>query len=117
VKYSGKLACHTEMGCGSWPQFHDDRGLHGDNNQYWNWDWTINFGKKTKIDKLTLYDKDNNVVYDGTWTFDRVKTLNNRCFSSPKEIEPIEWSEMVSDDLRAEVETDEIVEALKDKDE
>ncbi len=81
----------------------------------WSWGWTINFGKKTKIDRLILYDKDNNVVYDGKWTYDRQKTCeDDRFFPTPKEIDFQPWWKLVRKDLRAEIETDEIVDALKE---
>jgi hypothetical protein len=115
MKYTGELTYHTEMCCGAWPQFHDYRGLHGDEKQYWNWDWTINFGKQTKIKRLTLFDNDGIIHYDGPWTFSRKNTAALNYFSAPKEIEPIKWWKIIhkKNNLKAEVITDEIVDALK----
>ena len=112
--YKGQITIHSEMCCGSWPSFHDDRGLHGDKKQYWNWDWTINFNKKTKIDKITIFDADDNIVYTGSWTFDRTKIMEVNYMVAPKEIELDKWLEYLYKDYRCEIETDELVDALKE---
>jgi len=115
-KYIGQLKAHSEMCCGAWPQFHDDRGLHGENNEYWNWDYIINFGKDTKIKKLIVFDKDGKEIYNDSWTYDREGT----CFSpfyfpTPKEMVCDEWLMVCSKAHKAIVETDEILEADKEK--
>ena len=62
-KYFGEFIIHSEMGCGSWLQFHDNRGLHGEYNQYWNWDWTLNFNKRSHWEvKMFLGDK---MIFEG----------------------------------------------------
>jgi len=71
--YKGQLAYHTEQGCGGWIQFHDDRGLHGDENQYWNWDWTINFCKDTKLENIQIFNMKDEELYNGPWTSQRGK--------------------------------------------
>lgn len=112
-KYKGQLSYHMEMGCGCWPQFHDDRGLHGDNNQYWNWDWTINFQKKCKLDNIKIFDHDGEVVYDGPWTWNRQKTGHAPAyFSCCDEIDTETWIEYCRKGYRAEIETDLVVRAL-----
>jgi hypothetical protein len=117
LKYKGQIEFHAEMCCGSWPQFHDDRGLHGDKNQYWNWDWTINFNKKTKLDNLTVYGNDESILYCGTWTFNSKNTLKNGGLVSPFEIDPEKWMEYVFKGCKCSIETDELVKALReDKD-
>jgi hypothetical protein len=116
MKYHGQLAYHIEMCCGCWPQFHDDRGLHGDKNQYWDWNWTINFPKRCFLDNITIFDLEGNEVYSGTWTWDRIKTGKSLTyFSCPSEIDYKEWMIWCSKGYRATIETDIIVSALKEK--
>lgn len=105
-KYIGQLQMHAEQGCGLWPQFHDDRGLHGDKKQYWNWDYTINFGKGTKLSRLVIYNENDEVLYDGSWTFCRINTAKAKYVPCCEELEPIEWFEMVHNCKRAIVYTD-----------
>lgn len=111
MKYKGQITLHTEMCCGAWPQFHDDRGLHGDEKQYWNWDWTINFGRDTEIKNLKIWDKDDNLVYDDSWTFCRRSTASNKYYiPCPYEMPPEEWLSIIGHEhLRCEVETDEVL--------
>ena len=113
MKYVGQITMHIEMCCGAWPQFHDDRGLHGDNNQYWNWDWTINFGKQTKIDNLKIWDKEGNLLYDDSWTYSRDNTCANQHYiPCPIEMDANEWLNiMYSRDSHfvCEVETEEVL--------
>lgn len=113
-KYKGQLTAHVEMCCGTWPQFHDDRGLHGDKKQYFSWPWTINFGSKTQIDRLVIYDTDDSVLYEGPWTYSRKNSAEG--FPSPKEIDAIQWHVLCSRNLRTIIETTEVVEALVKKD-
>ena len=117
MKYTGLLTLHFEQGGGPWPQFHDDRGLHGDEKEYWSWDWTINFGKKTKIESLIMWDKSGEVVYNNSWTFSKENTAENGYISSPKEIPAAEWKKLLITRMyyTARIITDEIVDALKPK--
>ena len=115
MKYKGQLTMHSEMCCGAWPQFHDDRGLHGENKEYWNWGWTINFSHKTKINNITIFDDDGLVLYNGPWTGDRKKTSDNNYFACPKEMGAETWKEFVSKKLKCIIETDEVVDALKNQ--
>lgn len=66
--YKGELQLHREQGCGSWMQFHDDRGLHGDKKQYWDWHWTINFERNTKLKNIMVTNAKGVEVYNGPWT-------------------------------------------------
>lgn len=114
-EYKGQLAYHREMGCGSWPQFHDDRGLHGSKNEYWDWNWTINFQKHCKLDNIKIIDHDGNVVYNGSWTWSRSKTGHAPgYFSSCEEIDTKEWMEYCNKGYRAEIKTHIVVMALQD---
>ena len=107
---------HTEMCCGAWPQFHDDRGLHGENNEYWNWAWTINFGKKTKLKNITFFDKDGTELYSGPWTYDSKKARGSQyAMVAPKEMSAEAWQELVYKRLKCTIETDELVDALKEE--
>lgn len=113
IKYTGQLTYHMEMGCYPWPQFHDDRGLNGDKLQYWNWEWTINFDKKTKLANIKIYNKKNEMVYDGPWTYCKVNTSQNNYFTSPKEVPPKEWIKWCAYNFTAIIEAEQIVDALK----
>lgn len=81
--YKGQLAYHTEQGCGAWIQFHDNRGLHGDKKQYWNWDWTINFSNDTKLKNIKVINNDGEEVYNGPWT--GIRTTKLECKELTKE--------------------------------
>lgn len=110
MKYEGQITLHSEMCCGVWPQFHDNRGLHGDNNQFWDWGWTINFGKKTKIKNMKIWDTKDNLIYDNSWTFDRQKTCSNKNYiPCPKEISVNDWFEIIytHEHLKCEIEAEE----------
>ena len=108
MKYTGLITMHFEMGCGQWPQFHDNRGLHGDKNQFWNWDYTINFGKHTKIKRLFIWDDDGVVLYDDPWTF--LAYYDN--IPMPSEINPGYWLRLPwYNNLNCEIETDEVLKA------
>ena len=120
MKYAGQLAYHIEMCCGAWPQFHDNRGLHGDKNQYWDWNWTINFQKGIKINNIQIIDNDGNTVYNGPWTYSRKNTSvitngfgNPIYFPSPEEIDPHEWADFCRKGYSAFIDSDEVVDALK----
>jgi len=115
VKYSGTLSIHYEQGCGSWAQFHDYRGLHGDKNQFYNWDFTINFGKNENLKNIKIFDNDDKIIYDGAWTFSRINTSNNNYFTSPEEIPAEEWREICSNDYKCEIEADFIIKGLEEK--
>lgn len=115
MKYKGQLCLHSEMCCGIWPQFHDDRGLYGDNNEFWSWDWTINFNKHTKLDNIKIFDKYGKVLYNGPWTYSKINTMKNSCIESPEEIDPEQWLNWLGDMVHCEIETDELVDALKEK--
>ncbi len=118
MKYKGKITRHIEMCCGHWPQFHDERGLHGDKKQFWNWDWTINFGHKTKIKHLLIWNDDGEVLYDNSWTISHHRSLNiSGDFVYPEEVPMQVWGEIMfmNNHLNCELETDEIVEALKNE--
>ena len=116
MKYVGQIGVHTEMCCGSWPQFHDDRGLHGDKNQYFNWDWTINFNKNTKIKSLKIYDDKNKLIYNNSWTFDKFHNVGSNYYPCPKEMPQLEWMTLLPNKhLKCKMETDEVVDALKIK--
>ena len=116
MKYTGQLEIHYEMGCGCCPQFHDDRGLHGDKKQYWSWAWTINFNKGTKIDKLILLDKQGDEIYNGTWTYSRIRTGKTLSyFPTPEEMSFEQWVTLINKTNKAIVETDEVVDALKEE--
>lgn len=112
MKYKGDITIMFEQGCECWPQFHDYRGRHGDKLQYWNWDWTINFGKETKIKNLKIWNDKNELIYNNSWTYDCEKTL---FFPSPKELISVdEWySKLTYKHYRCELETDEVLDALK----
>lgn len=104
MKYKGKIQMHFEQGCGEWPQFHDDRGRHGDKLQFWNWDYTINFNWKTKLDKLFIYSDDGEVLYD--------ESFSSR---NPIQAGAIDYILKTNNQLNCEIETDEVLEAFKDK--
>ena len=107
-KYTGKITMHFEMGCGHWAQFHDDRGLSGDTNQFWDWSYTINLTKK-KIERLFIYNDDGVVLYDGPWTYDRKNTCNTEYYiPSPKEISGPDWLKIFTHQeyLNCEIETE-----------
>lgn len=79
MKYIGQIYMHYEQSCGSWPQFHDKRGCHGPNSEFWSWNYTINFNWKTKIKKLIIWDEDGVLLYDDTFEsiyMAQVDTLN-----------------------------------------
>jgi hypothetical protein len=128
MKYSGELTIHFEQGCGSWPQFHDDRGLNGENNEFWSWDHTINFIGKLFFSNIKIYDNDSNVVYDGPMTFsksihrkniikmkesDSEFKLTSWDFYSPTELHPLTWKEYCIKKYRCEIETDLVIDAFK----
>ena len=121
-KYKGQLTLHSEMGCGVWAQFHDDRGLHGDKNQYWSWDWTINFNKDS-IERIIIYDEQDRVLYDGPYTYSRIKLKeqykkgNNYPICFPKEIDYDKWFNYCVRNLRMEIETKFTVDALMNQEE
>jgi len=112
MKYKGKLNIATEMCCGSWLQFHDDRGLYGDDNQFWSWKWTLNFNKRSKVDSVKIYDKDENIVYSGSFTFDKIDFKTD--IACPKEITIENAYKYFGERYNCEIETDELVDALKD---
>ena len=105
--YKGQLVMHSEMGCGMWIQFHDDRGLHGDKKQFWNWDWTINFNKKTKIDHIKILIK-GEIVYEGKFTYSH----SLRGVYMPSEIEEKEWFKILQTKNVCEIKTSHKVKAL-----
>ena len=94
------------MCCGCWPQFHDDRGLH--NGNQFNWNYTINFNKNTKIPNLKIFDKDGKVLYNDSWSYSREKTLTQpQYLPSPEEMDLKEWMEIMNmGELKAEITTD-----------
>jgi len=113
-KYKGQITRMFEQGCGHWPQFHDDRGLI--DGKYWNWDYTINFGRNTEIKNLKIWDEDDNLIYDDSWTFSKPKTTLFGYFPSPEEIKGEDWMKVMDyRTLRCEMETEEVLDALKDK--
>jgi len=112
MKYTGLITMHSEMCCGQWPQFHDNRGLHGDKNQFWNWDYTINFGKHTKIQRLFIWDNDGVILYDGPWNFFAYYDQ----MPMSKEVHPDYWLSLFwNGHMNCEIETDEVLEADKVK--
>ncbi len=111
MKYNGQLALHSEQGCGSWVQFHDDRGLYEDNKQYWNWDWTINFDKKSKVNNIQIFNDIGTVVYDGPLTFSRGRHRGHVYY--PNEMEYQDWCSYSLRQFKCTIETDEVVDALK----
>lgn len=104
IIYSGTITIHREMGCGTWPQFHDDRGLYGDKNQYWDWDWTINFNDDLeKIDFIKIYDlKSEEVIYCGTLTLDPIHTLFAGIWC-PDEISKNRWMDILNNNHKVEI--------------
>lgn len=110
--YEGQITLHREMGCGAWPQFHDDRGLHGDKNQYWNWDWTINFiDKSLKIKKAILFDRFGSKLYEGPLNYSRENSIMTTTHIwCPKEVDRTVWLNHVCHyQCKMIIETDEVL--------
>jgi hypothetical protein len=105
--YKGNLYINHEQGCGPYPILYDDRGL--DQNGYYSWNWTFVFIKKSDT-FITIWDNDDNIVYQGKWSFSRKNTSINNFFFSPKEIEPSLWKEWCQKMFKAEVISDNPVE-------
>jgi hypothetical protein len=107
MKYSGEITMMSEQGCGAWPQFHDYRGLHGANKEFWSWNWTINFNKDTKIKNLKIWDDDANLIYNDSWSFGG---FNKYHLVYPKEVDSKKWFRILgTDHKKCEIECDEIL--------
>lgn len=125
-KYVGNLETYYETGMEGTTGliFHDDRGLHpgpkwdnpAETFQYHSLEWSIWF-EKSHIYMARIFDKENNVIYDGPLTYDRKKTLSceYQVPFVPKEIETKEWLGYFVSEYRAELYTNEIAMALREQ--
>lgn len=92
--YKGILDIYSDQGVD--PEAH----IYADNpsgkvNPY---DRMVMFDKKKDL-FITIFDKNDKIIYEGTWTFSRKNTSLNR-MSSPMEIEAKSWAKMCHQKLR-----------------
>lgn len=117
MRYEGIILLFAKTGQGATPRFCDDRGLSGPDDSILNPNWSIKFGRRTRIKKLKIWDKEGCLVYNDSWRWDFDNTWANDGIVSPREMKPGKWwgiLKRTDDGFRAEIETDEIVPALKE---
>lgn len=127
--YKGNLELYYETGmegCHA-PILHDDRGIYkapgynkdtkkwdGPDEEFHSFNWTMWFkgGEHLKV------FENNKIIFDGIVTKDRQKIRDFKYALGfiPKEVEILEWLRWFQHELRAEILTDELVDAEKPKD-
>jgi hypothetical protein len=123
-KYVGLLEFYFETGMEQMGIiFHDDRGNHEapkwdkpeETMIYRSLSWSIWFGNKLGKYNIIIFDKENNIVYQGPLTKDKRKIVANKYKYSflPKEIDKKDWLHYVQNEYRAELYTNELTDAIK----
>lgn len=123
-KYEGILELYYETGMECMGTiFHDNRGNHvgpkwdkpEETMTYRSLAWSIWFGGRLCLYTIKIFDKENNVVYEGPLTKDKRKIVaSNYGFSFlPKEITKKDWIKYCQEEYRAELYTNELTSAIK----
>jgi hypothetical protein len=123
-KYVGLLEFYFETGMEQMGViFHDDRGNHEgpkwDNPNetmiYRSLSWAIWLGDRAGLYKIRIFDKENNVVYEGPLTQDKRKIKESKYSISflPKEIDKRTWIKYCQEEYRAELYTNMLTDALQ----
>lgn len=116
-KYEGILEFYFETGFEHMAViFHDNRGNHeaphwdtknhpNEMKTYRSLEWAIFFGDKAGYHNIRIFDKENNVVYEGPITKDKKKMKEDRYRVSfiPKEIDKRSWFRYCREEYRAEL--------------
>ena len=126
-KYEGILELYYETGMECQGTiFHDNRGNsiepHWDTKNhpnetrtYRSLEWSIWFGSKVCLYYIKIFDKDNNMVYEGPLTKDKKKIIavNYNYSFIPQEINTKDWIKYCREEYRAELHTNELTAALE----
>lgn len=126
-KYEGILKLYFETGMECMGViFHDNRGNHegphwdaknhpNETMTYRSLEWSIWFGDRLCLYNIRIFDKDNNVVYEGPLTNDKRKITNAkyRYGFLPKELDMRLWIKYCQEKYKAELYTNQLTSAIK----
>lgn len=126
-KYEGILELYYETGMECMGTiFHDNRGNHegphwdkknkpNETMIYRSLEWSIWFGGRLCVYNIRIFDKENNLVYEGPLTKDKRKIVADKYRRSflPKELDKRLWIKYCQEEYRAELYTNELTHGLK----
>lgn len=123
-KYEGILELYYETGMECQATiFHDNRGNHvgprwdnpNETMTYRSLEWSLWFGNKLCRYYIKIFDKENNIVYEGPLTKDKRKIVAAKYNWSflPTEIDKRLWIKYCQEEYRAELHTNELTMALE----
>lgn len=95
-KYVGFLEYYSEQGVGPFPCFCDE-------NIPFDFNAMLFFDKKCLHENITIFNKENEIVYSGKWTFSREKTSKNNYFPTPEEIDSSDWVKYCMNHYKTEI--------------
>lgn len=105
--YKGILDLYSEQGVGPEAILFSPEPAHVSV-----WDRMFWF-KKGQQYAVKIFDRTNKLIYDGTWTYSRKHSSINR-FSSPLEINPQDWKEMIYQKMNIELKDITMIEIPED---
>lgn len=121
--YAGNLELYFETGMECMGTiFHADTGLGAPNpldngKPFHSLAHTIWFGNRMCLYTIRIFDKDNNIVYEGSLKKDRQAMARNKYAYAflPQEISASVWLDWCRQEYRAELYTNELTSALKEQ--